>query len=145
MDILNNKKTILFLCTGNSCRSQIAEGIGKKILTNFKISSAGTDPDPINPYTIETMKEIGIDISSQNSKKINSDKFKQYDFIITLCGDAKDKCPILNTSRHIHWNIPDPVKIKVDKSKILYEFSKVRNTILNHIKLFNKQSKKIGV
>tara|TARA_B100001113_G_C21010548_1_gene579047 strand:- start:270 stop:707 length:438 start_codon:yes stop_codon:yes gene_type:complete len=141
LDTLNKKKTILFLCTGNSCRSQIAEGLGKKYLTNFQIYSAGTIPEKINSNAIKVMDEIGIDISNQYSKKIDNDKLNQYDFVITLCGDAKDKCPILNTSKHIHWSIPDPAKISGNKKQILDAFSTVRDSILNHVKLFNKQFK----
>ena len=142
MDILNKKKSILFLCTGNSCRSQIAEGLGKKYLTNFQIYSAGTVPEKVNCNAIKVMDEIGIDISNQYSKKIDNDKLDQYDFIITLCGDAKDKCPILKISKHIHWGIPDPAKISGDEKQILDAFSTVRDLILNHVKLFNKQFKR---
>ena len=135
------KKKLLFLCTGNSCRSQIAEGFAKKYLNDLKIDSAGTKPESINPYAIETMKEIGIDISDQFSKKINNDELKNYNLIITLCGDAKDKCRILNTSNHIHWGIPDPAKVIADKKETLYEFSKVRDSILRNIKLLKEELK----
>ncbi len=141
LDILNKKKSILFLCTGNSCRSQIAEGLGKKYLTNFQIYSAGTVPEKVNSNAIKVMDEIGIDISNQYSKKIDNDKLNQYDFVITLCGDAKDKCPVLNTSKHIHWSIPDPAKTSGNEKQILDAFSTVRDSILNHVKLFNKQFK----
>jgi len=141
LDILNKKKSILFLCTGNSCRSQIAEGLGKKYLTNFQIYSAGTVPEKVNSNAIKVMDEIGIDISNQYSKKIDNDKLNQYDFVITLCGDAKDKCPVLNTSKHIHWGIPDPARTNGNEKQILDAFSTVRDSILNHVKLFNKQFK----
>ena len=91
--VILSKKNILFLCTGNSCRSQIAEGFAKKYLSNYNISSAGTEAHGMNPNTIKTMNEIGIDISNQISEKINQDDLNKHDLIITLCGDAKDKCP----------------------------------------------------
>ena len=72
------KKKILFLCTGNSCRSQMAEGLGKKYLLGYKISSAGTNPEIVNPFSIKVMQEIRIDISKHQSKKINNDQLNKY-------------------------------------------------------------------
>ena len=103
--VILSKKNILFLCTGNSCRSQIAEGFAKKYLSNYNISSAGTEAHGMNPNTIKTMNEIGIDISNQISEKINQEDLNNYDLIITLCGDAKDKCPTFKKEiKHIHWD-----------------------------------------
>ena len=139
-----NKKIIIFLCTGNSCRSQIAEGLAKKYLSNYKVKSAGTHPEPINPLAIEIMNEINIDISNYNSKSFTVRELEDYDLIITLCGDAKDQCVNLNSfaDKHIHWDIPDPAKCKESKNKIKLTFSKVRDMIYNHIILLEEKLNK---
>ena len=132
--VIPNKKSILFLCTGNSCRSQIAEGYGKQYLSHCKISSAGTEAHGINPNAVKTMQAVGIDISKQQSKKINLSKLSKFDLIITLCGDANDQCIMLNNDiEHIHWDIKDPAKIKGTKDEILNGFTKVRDEILEKI------------
>ena len=89
----------------------MAEGFGRKYLLKYNVSSAGIEAHGINLHAIESMKEIGIDISKQTSKKISLNNLTNYDLIITLCGDAKDKCPILNKNSHIHWNLNDPAKL----------------------------------
>ena len=88
-------KKIYFLCTGNSCRSQMAEGYAKKILpaNKFKIESAGVETHGLNPMAVKVMAEDGVDISKQYSKLIDLQYFNMADVIITLCGDARDKCP----------------------------------------------------
>ena len=139
LGILN--KRIIFLCTGNSCRSQIAEGLAKKYMRTHTIKSAGTRPEPINPLAIEIMNEINIDISNYKSKSFTDRDLEGYDLIITLCGDAKDKCPIISKAEHIHWNIPDPAKCKGSQNKIELTFSKVRDMIYNHIVLLEKIDK----
>ena len=132
-------KKILFLCTGNSCRSQIAEGIAHDVFdSKYHIESAGTEKHGVNPRAIDILKEIGIDISDYKSKTIDSDKLNQFDLIITLCGDARDRC--LNLSeykdKHIHWNIEDPAKFdSYSKEKIDLKYSQVRDNILNKILL----------
>lgn len=132
--VIPNKKSILFLCTGNSCRSQIAEGYGKQYLSHCKISSAGTEAHGINPNAVKTMQAVGIDISKQQSTKINLSKLSKFDLIITLCGDANDQCIMLNNDiEHIHWDIKDPAKIKGTKDEILNGFTKVRDEILKKI------------
>lgn len=132
--VIPNKKSILFLCTGNSCRSQIAEGYGKQYLSHCKISSAGTEAHGINPNAVKTMQAVGIDISKQQSTKINLSKLSKFDLIITLCGDANDQCIMFNDDiEHIHWDIKDPAKIKGTKDEILNGFNKVRDEILEKI------------
>ena len=133
------KKKLLFLCTGNSCRSQIAEGFGKTYLTKYNISSAGTKAHGINPNTIKTMENIGIDISNQVSKIINLSELNKFDLIITLCGDAKDKCLSLNKNiKHMHWNIKDPANFNGNNEQISKEFSKIRDEIFDKIKSFKE-------
>ena len=129
-------KKILFLCRGNSCRSQIAEGIARNILDNkYHIESAGTEKHGVNPNAVRILQDIGVDISSYKSKTIELAHFSRFDLIITLCGDAKDKCPILdNDVKHIHWGMEDPAKFKGDDLEIMSNFEKIRDLILNKIK-----------
>ena len=137
LDILNSK--ILFLCTGNSCRSQIAEGLAKHYIKSSFIKSAGTHPDPINPIAIEVMSEINIDISNCKSKSISQQEIKNMDIIITLCGDAKEECIILQNSlnKHIHWDIKDPAKARGSKDELLSVFRETRDLLKEKILSFN--------
>ena len=136
------KKRIVFLCTGNSCRSQIADGFANKHLKDFVISSAGTHPEKVNQNAVNAMKKIGIDISNNQSNKIDLNQLNSFDYIITLCGDARDRC--LNLSRykdkHIHWDIEDPAKYENNsKEKMDLKYYEVRDNILNKILLLKKE------
>ena len=131
---------ILFLCVGNSARSQIAEGLAREILgKNNVIESAGSIPTgKINPNAVWTMNEIGIDISSQHSKSIE-DLEKSFmdnlDFVITLC--AEEVCPILNNNaKKIHWMNEDPANGKFSDAQSKAAFIKVRDNLYNLIKKF---------
>lgn len=112
-------KKVYFLCTGNSCRSQMAEGYAKQILPAdiFKIESAGVEIHGLNPMAVKVMAEDGVDISKQYSKLIDSQYFNTADVIITLCGDAKDKCPMI------------PAQAKGTIEEQLQEFRNIRNQI----------------
>ncbi|PIR18359.1 MAG: arsenate reductase [Deltaproteobacteria bacterium CG11_big_fil_rev_8_21_14_0_20_49_13] len=103
-------KTILFLCTGNSCRSQMAEGLARAILPgDCKIYSAGIRADGMNPKTVEVMSEIGIDVSKQFSKTMDDLGDVEPDVVVTLCENAEKNCPLYPKNvRHIHWPINDP-------------------------------------
>ena len=131
---------ILFLCVGNSARSQIAEGLAREILgKNHVIESAGSIPTgKINPNAVWAMNEIGIDISSQYSKSIE-DLEKSFmdnlDFVITLC--AEEVCPILNNNaKKIHWMNEDPANENFSEAQSQAAFIKVRNNLYNLIKKF---------
>jgi len=113
----------------------MAEGFAKKYLKNYEISSGGTNPEPVNPYAIKVMNEIGINISNHKSKKINDNDYNRFDLIVTLCGDAKDNCPIIGTSKHIHWDIEDPAKYKGKDKELIKKYSKIRDIIVDKIKL----------
>ena len=130
------KKKILFLCTGNSCRSQMAEALAKKMLSKkLHIESAGTEAHGLNPYTVKTMNEIGIDISNNKSKRIKTEDLNKFNLIITLCGDARDKCLVIDSELdHIHWDIPDPANCKGTEEEIREKYSKTRELIFNYIK-----------
>lgn len=135
------KKTIYFLCTGNSCRSQMAEGWGKKFLDeDWKVLSAGIEAHGVNPNAVKAMNEIGVDISSQTSDIIDPQLLNNVDFVVTLCGDAADKCPM--TPPHVHrehWGFDDPAKAEgTDEEKRAF-FRRVRDEIGERIELFAKQ------
>lgn len=125
-------KKVYFLCTGNSCRSQMAEGYAKQILpaNNFKIESAGVEAHGLNPMAIKVMAEDGVDISKQYSKLIDLQYFNTADVIITLCGDAKDKCPMIPAqTKSLHWSLSDPAQAKGTIEEQLQEFRNIRNQI----------------
>jgi len=138
------KNKILFLCTGNSCRSQMAEALAeRKFDHTFYFHSAGVEAHGMNPYTIKTLAELDIDVSNKKSKIINDNELNNFDLIITLCGDARDKCPILQSNvKHIHWNIEDPANYTGTEKETLSVYSKTRDLILeNIIELKNKMMK----
>src|SRR5690625_3906728 len=107
-----DKKTIYFLCTGNSCRSQMAEGWAKQLLGDgWEVRSAGIEAHGLNPNAVKAMNEVGIDISDQKSELIDNGYLNQATLAVTLCGDAADRCPM--TPPHVrreHWGFNDPAK-----------------------------------
>ena len=121
-------KNILVLCTGNSCRSQMAEGFLRK--NGYNVQSAGLESHGLNPLAVKVMKEIGIDISNQNSKKINSLDLKMYDVLFTVCDDANESCPIIPTiKKRIHKSFVDPAKVRANEMNKLQIFREVRDEI----------------
>jgi len=129
------QRGILFLCTGNSCRSQMAEGFAKKMLPkDIKIFSAGLEPKGVHPTAIKVMQEIGVDISQQKSKNISEILLDKINIVITLCGDAAERCPIFpGKVKRIHWEIEDPAKAQGSDEKIAIVFRKVRNKIKSYM------------
>ena len=124
-------KRILILCTENSARSQIAEALLKQMTFNrVDAISAGTDPVSVNPYTIRTLKEVGVDISNNRSKSVNEFYNQEFDFVITVCDDAHEKCPVFPGSHtKIHKSFEDPARIKGNDKTKLEAFRKVRDQI----------------
>ena len=122
---------LLFLCTGNSCRSQMAEGFAKiKLNKKYEIYSAGVEAHGLNPNAISVMREVGIDITKQESTKISNDELSEYDSIVTLCGDARDRCPILiNSKKNIHWGLEDPANANGSEDEIMAVYRNVRDQI----------------
>ncbi|NPA45271.1 MAG: arsenate reductase ArsC [Chlorobi bacterium] len=123
---------ILILCTGNSCRSQMAEGIIKSFDETYEVYSAGTNPsEEVSPYAVEVMKELGIDISNNYPK--NSDKFinESFDYVITVCDNAKEVCPVFtgDVKQQLHIGFDDPAEATGTKEEILSEFRRVRDEI----------------
>lgn len=138
-----SKKIIYFLCTGNSCRSQMAEGFAKAYLNDeWEVKSAGLEAHGLNPKAIKAMKEIGIDISNQKSEIINTEILNQATLAVTLCEDADERCPI--TPNHVkreHWGFDDPAKATGTTVEIWEEFERVRDAIGKRIKLFKETNK----
>ncbi len=133
------KKSIYFLCTGNSCRSQMAEGFARKYLSHWEVRSAGIEAHGLNPHAVKAMKEIGIDISNQKSEIIDNAFLNQATLAVTLCGDAADRCPV--TPLHVlreHWGFDDPAKAKGTEEEIWQEFKRVRDEIGEKIKAFSE-------
>ncbi|MCM2677486.1 arsenate reductase (thioredoxin) [Alkalicoccobacillus plakortidis] len=135
------KKIIYFLCTGNSCRSQMAEGWAKEyvVTSEWDVYSAGIEAHGLNPSAVKAMKEVGVDISNQTSDIIDTDLLNNADFVVTLCGDAADKCPV--TPPHVkrdHWGFDDPAKAEgTDEEKWAF-FQRVRDEIAERIKRFSE-------
>ncbi|MGY0693328.1 arsenate reductase (thioredoxin) [Virgibacillus sp. FSP13] len=132
------KKTIYFLCTGNSCRSQMAEGWAKHYLgKNWEVKSAGIEAHGLNPNAVKAMKEAGIDISDQKSEIIDTELLNNADMAVTLCGDAEDRCPM--TPPHVrkeHWGFDDPAKAEGTDEEKWAVFQRVRDEIGERMKRF---------
>lgn len=124
---------ILFLCVANSARSQMAEGIAQKLLGDIAyVSSAGSHPSKVNPLAIEVLKEMGIDISHQKSKSVNSIDKKRIDVVITLC--AEEICPIFpGNVKRIHWPFSDPSNPEYSSDEQLKLFRNVRDDLKDKI------------
>ena len=136
------KKKVLFLCTGNSCRSQMAEGFLKDMAPDeFEVFSAGTDPTQINPASLRTMQEEGIDISDQKSESVNKYVGEKFNYVITVCGSAKETCPVFpGKYTQIHWDIEDPAE-KSATNEETSAFRITREIIKEKIKRFLKTEK----
>ena len=130
------KKKILILCTGNSARSQMAEGLLNKLYGNkFEAYSAGTEPSKVNPYAITVMKEIDIDISHHRSKHMKEFYGQDFDIVVTVCDNAKKVCPIFpGAKKMIHHAFTDPATAKGSEEEILTIFRTVRDQISQWIK-----------
>lgn len=125
------KKMILFLCTHNSCRSQMAEGIVNFYLGDrFQAFSAGTEATRVHPLAIQVMAELGIDISGHRSKTLEEFSGEQFDHVITLCGSANEQCPVVfGGVERVHIGFDDPSQATGTPEEILQEFRRVRDEI----------------
>ena len=132
------KKKILVLCTGNSCRSQIAEGYLRHFADNkAEVYSAGIETHGVNPKAIATMKEDGIDISKHTSNNIDEYYDIDFDFVITVCDNAKERCPFFPTkAKKFHQNFPDPAKATGTEEEIKEQFRQVRQQIKDYCRQF---------
>jgi len=126
------KEKVLILCTGNSCRSQMAEGILRHYgHERYEVFSAGSIPSRVNPLAIQVMQEIGIDISTHRSKHLDEYKTIAMDYVITVCDNANSNCPYFpKTVKRLHWPFPDPPHQAEASPAVLNEFRIVRDMIL---------------
>lgn len=133
-----NKRTIYFLCTGNSCRSQMAEGWAKQYLgEGWSVYSAYIEAHGLNPKAVQAMSEVGIDITGQTSDIIDANLLNNADLVITLCGDAADKCPMTPPKvKREHWGFDDPAKAQGTDEEKWAVFQRVRDQIGDRIKHF---------
>ena len=131
-------KRILILCTGNSCRSQIAEGYIKKFAGDkAEVYSAGIETHGVNPRAIQIMKEDGIDISRHTSNSINEYRNIDFDYVITVCDNAKERCPFFpSNAKKLHHNFPDPAKATGSEEQIMQQFRQVRDMIKKYCQDF---------
>lgn len=129
------KGKIYFLCTGNSCRSQMAEGFGHVYLPDWDVRSAGVEVHGLNIHAVEAMAEAGIDISMHKSELIDEDFLQESDVVVTLCGDARDRCPAVPmTGTRLHWDLPDPAQVHGTDAEVQAVFQAVRNEIQTQVK-----------
>lgn len=137
---------ILVLCTGNSCRSQMAQAFLKSFDRNIEVYSAGTAPAPyVHPLAIRVMQELGIDISNTRPKHVNNYIDTQFDYVITVCNDAKESCPIFTgkVKHHLHIGFDDPALATGTKEEQYAVFCRVRDQIKETFrKFYNKNIKK---
>jgi arsenate reductase len=126
---------VLFLCTGNSARSQMAEGYLRHAAGDrFDAMSAGIEPKGLNPLAIEAMREIGIDISKHTSKDVVSLLGQHIPYVVTVCDSAKERCPIFpGTWKFLHWSLKDPAAASGTRDEKLAEFRRIRDEIIEHI------------
>ena len=123
---------ILILCTGNSCRSQMAEGFLKSFNKNLKVFSAGTRPaEKINPFAVNAMKEIGIDISDGIPENVDNYISQSFDYVITVCDNAKESCPVFtgDVKHHMHIGFDDPADALGTEDEIMFVYRRVRDEI----------------
>ncbi|HET7627447.1 MAG TPA: arsenate reductase (thioredoxin) [Bacillales bacterium] len=130
------KPIIYFLCTGNSCRSQMAEGFGKKYLGDrYEVRSAGIEAHGLNPKAVEVMREAGVDISGQQSETIDPGLLSKAAYVITLCGDAEERCPLTPSGvKRLHWGMEDPAK-----AGGIEVFRRVRDEIAARVERFARE------
>jgi arsenate reductase len=129
------KKRVLFLCTHNSCRSQMAEGLVNHFLGDrFQAFSAGTEATQVNPLAARVMAQIGIDISGHRSKIMDEFAGQPFDYVITLCGDANEKCPLFfGGVERVHIGFDDPSRLNGGDAEVFPEYRRVRDEIKERI------------
>ena len=132
------RRNVLFLCTGNSCRSQMAEGLLRDIAGDrFDAFSAGTRPVGLNPDATQAMQELGIDISGQRSKLVDEFAGQHFDFVITVCDSARQVCPVFPaTTVRLHWDLEDPAAARGSDEERMGVFRTIRDKIATRVREF---------
>ena len=133
-----DKKRVLILCTGNSARSQMAEGLLRHDAGDrFKVESAGTKPSAVRPEAIAVMEEVGIDITSHRSKHVDEFVGQDFDYVLTVCDNAKEGCPLFfGKATRLHHSFNDPAAVEGSEEKRLEEFRRVRDELRAYLKSF---------
>jgi arsenate reductase len=132
------KQTVLFVCTHNSARSQMAEGFLRHIGGDaFEVYSAGTEPGRLHPLAVQAMAEEGIDISGQRAKPVDDFVRHRFDYVITVCDDAREACPFFpGAARRLHWSLPDPSAASGSPEERLAVFRAVRDDLRRRVEEF---------
>ncbi|MEW6545229.1 MAG: arsenate reductase ArsC [Nitrospirota bacterium] len=132
------KKRVLFLCTGNSCRSQMAEGLLRHLAGDrFEVASAGTRPAGLNPGAVEVMREIGLDIAHHRSKGIEEFQGETFAYVVTVCDRARESCPVFpGAATVLHWSFDDPAAAQGTEEERRAVFRRVRDEIASRIERF---------
>ncbi|SFE06853.1 arsenate reductase (thioredoxin) [Paenibacillus catalpae] len=136
---MSNKPLVYFLCTGNSCRSQIADGFLNAIGGDkYEVKSAGLEAHGLNPRAVQVMKDAGVDISGNSSDVIDPEILNRATYVITLCGHADEHCPVIMNPNVIkwHWGFDDPAKATGTEEEIMEQFRTVRDSIKSRIEQF---------
>jgi arsenate reductase len=137
-----NKQRVLLLCTGNSARSQMAEGaLRHESGERFEVYSAGIEPSFVRPQAIAAMQELGIDISGQRSKSVDEFTGQPFDYVITVCDNANESCPVFpGATTRIHWSFDDPAAARGTDEEILQFYRRVRDEIRENLNVFAANS-----
>jgi arsenate reductase (thioredoxin) len=135
-----DRKRVLILCTGNSARSQMAEGLLRHLAADrFEVASAGVAPGHVRPEAIVAMRELGIDISSHRSKSVDEFQGQKFDYVITVCDNANEQCPVFpGNPKRIHWSFEDPAVAQGNESARLGVFRRVRDEIRERLEEFSR-------
>jgi len=128
---MSEKKRVLILCTGNSARSQMAEGLLREMGGGrFEVESAGTRPGSVRPEAVEVMRKVGIDISHHRSKSVGEFAGREFDAVITVCDNARENCPVFpGRAERVHWSFDDPASVEGTEAERLAVFRRVRDEI----------------
>jgi arsenate reductase len=137
------KLQVLILCTGNSARSQMAEGLLRSFAgEQMDVFSAGSKPSIVSPYAIQAMAELGIDITQQRSKHLNEYLKQSFDYVITVCDQAAETCPIFpGKAQRIHWSFPDPAAVEGSDEDKMRGFHSVRDALAEQFKAWAEDQK----
>jgi len=135
MSAQTGETRVLFLCTGNSCRSQMAEGLLRELAGNdFVVSSAGVSPTPLNPLAVRVMPEAAIDIASQRSKSVDEMTGRRFEYVITVCDNAREACPVFpSATKQLHWSFEDPAEATGTEEERVAVFRRVRDAISDRV------------
>jgi len=135
---MSEKQRVLILCTGNSARSQMAEGLLRhEHGDRFEVASAGVEPTHVRPEAIEAMRELGVDISGHRSKSVDEFAGQPFDYVITVCDNANELCPAFPAeTKRIHWSLDDPAAVRGDAATKIEAFRRVREQLRDRLQVF---------